>query len=310
MSTITFVIPYFGNFPEWSDLYFETVRRNSSINFVFYTDCDFERYASIPNAVFKKITLENYVQYVNNKIDFNFKPANPYKLCDLRPLYPTVHWNDICNSDFYGWTDMDVLFGDIRSFYSEAILSQYDVLSTHKVRVSGHMAIFRNKLKYRNLYKNIYDFKAKLEHPYFVGLDEHGVTNALTMTFIDKFNEKFGTKIDNVFSRLLKYYKTRFLYLEEQYTTPFLSIPWLDGSLNSQQPDTWIYQDGVISNTRDVGRKFIYLHMMNYLSSRYRHDGSTAPWEDKVKRVYATVSDMTSGIQINNDGIYPLSNLL
>jgi hypothetical protein len=60
-----------------------------------------------------------------------------------------------------------------------------------------------------------------ISHPYFVGLDEHGVTNALTMTFFDKLNEKMNWSIDNFFTRWLKKWKTKRLYLVEQYTTPF-----------------------------------------------------------------------------------------
>jgi len=54
MQSITILIPYFGKFPEWADLYFETVRKNSSINFIFYTDCDFEKYKNIANCSFIK----------------------------------------------------------------------------------------------------------------------------------------------------------------------------------------------------------------------------------------------------------------
>jgi hypothetical protein len=270
MHTITFLIPYFGQFPEWAPLYFETVHRNESIDFIFYTDCDTTPYEHLSNVVFHKMTFEEYVKNACEKAKIDFQPANPYKLCDLRPLYPIIHFEDIKNSDFYGWTDMDILYGDIRSFYTDEILSKYDVLSTHAVRVSGHMALFRNTKKYRNLYQKIYDWRNKLGHPQFVGIDEHGVTNALTMTFWDKLNEKMGWKIDNFCTQWLKKRKKRKLYLKEQYTTPFFSKPWLDGSMGQNQPSTWYYKDGVITNDRDGNRNFIYLHLMNFKSSTFK----------------------------------------
>ena len=307
MISITLLIPYFGKFPEWTPLFFETVRRNASIRFIFYTDFDTVDYEHIPNVIFRKMTFEEYVQNAREKAKIDFRPANAYKLCDLRPLYPIIHFEDIKDADFYGWTDMDILFGDIRSFYTDELLSKYDVLSTHAVRVSGHLALFRNTKKYRNLYLKIYDWRKKLAHPHFVGIDEHGVTNALTMTFWDKLNEKMGWNIDNLFTRLLKKWKKRKLHLVEQYTTPFTAIPWLDGSVNSDQPAEWFYHDGKITNSRDGERKFIYLHFMNFKSSTYRHDGTKAPWEGK--EIIFNVHDLSNEIIIDDRGIRS-SNIL
>lgn len=305
MKSIVILIPYFGKFPEWAPLYFETIRRNPTVDFIFYTDCDIENYPA-SNIKYKKMSFGEYISFVNSKIEVEFKPANAYKLCDLRPLYAKVHYEDIKNYDFYGWTDMDLLFGDIRSFYTNEILDKYEVISTHKIRISGHLALFRNTAKNRNYYKKIYDWKSKLTHPYFVGIDEHGITNAYTMTVFDKFNEKFSTHIENVFTKALKTFKTRKLYLKEQYTTPFVSIPWIDGTMDSQQPSEWYYKDGKITNNRDGERKFIYIHFMNFKSSQWRHDGTKAPWEGKERICYATVEDMKDGIVINKEGIKPI----
>lgn len=303
-SKIILLIPYFGKFPEWAPLFFETIRRNPTIDFLFYTDCDFAPYQHISNCKFHSITFEDYLQNVQEVAGIEFNPANAYKICDLRPLFPVVHYQDIKDYDFYGWTDMDILFGNIRSFYTTDLLYRYDVLSTHSVRVSGHFALFRNTKANRNLYKKIYNWRTHLAHPYFVGIDEHGVTNALTMTFFDKLNEKMNCSIDNLFTRWLKKWKTKRFYLVEQFTTPFIVEPWLDGSVNSQQPNEWYYIDGVITNARDENRNFIYLHFMNFKSSTYRHDNTMALWEGKSSICSATVEDMLEGITINDQGIH------
>lgn len=305
MSSIALLIPYFGKFPEWSDLYFETLKRNSTIDFIFYTDCEIEKYAA-PNIKYKKISFKNYVNWVNTKLEVNFKPASPYKLCDLRPWFGTIHIKDFEGYDFYGWTDMDLFFGNIREFYTEDILKRFDVISAHEIRISGHLALFRNTRKNRNIGKYIYEWKNKLETPEFVGIDEHGITNAYTMTTIDKINEKFGLNIDNLITRKWKHWKKRRLYLHEQYTTPFTLIPWIDGSINSDQPDTWFYKGGEITNLRDGNRAFIYIHFMNFKSGRWRHDRTKAPWNGAEKICFASPKDMGKGIRIDPVGIHPL----
>ena len=305
MKKIGVLIPYFGKFPEWSDLYFETLKKNKSVDFIFFTDCETEKYKS-DNIIFHKITFPDYIETVNQKIEVKFEPENAYKLCDLRPLYGTIHRDVFELYDFYGWTDMDILFGDIRSFYTDEILEKYEVISAHEVRISGHLALFKNTETNRQMYKKIYRWQDALQKKEFVGIDEHGITNAYTNTIFDKFNQKFKTDFTNPVTKFASKLKAEKLYLKEQYTTPFTAIPWLDGTLHSQQPDVWFYKNGRITNERDGDRNFLYLHFMNYKSSLWRHDGTKAPWEGKEKICFAETEDMKKGIVINKDGIFPL----
>jgi len=308
MKKIIILIPYYGKFPEWSNLFFETLKRNNTIDFYFFTDCEIEKY-NASNIQYKKISLENYIKLINTKLDFVFKTVNAYKLCDLRPLFGYIHNDIIRNYDFYGWSDMDILFGDIRQFYTDEILKKYDVISSHAVRISGHFALFRNTSKNINMYKKIYQWKDALQKKEFVGIDEHGLTNAYTLTVFDKINQKFKLNINNFITRFFSNLKKHKLYLKEQYTTPFTVIPWLDGSINSNQPDTWYYKDGIITNKRDGDKSFIYLHFMNYKSSKWRHDGTKAPWDGKEKICFANVSDMKYGIIINNEEIKKMHDI-
>ncbi len=306
--TIKILIPYFGKLPEWADLYFETLRRNSEIHFIFYTDCDIESYRSITNITFNEISFETYLDNARKVLGIEFDPADAYKLCDLRPLYPILHFDEIKDADFYGWTDLDILFGDIRKFYTDEILSKFDVFSTHEIRMSGHFSLFRNTKRNRRLYLKIYDWRSKLAQPNFVGMDEHGITNALRMTLFDKLREKFGWHINNWLTQRIKKIKVRKLYMVEQYTTPFISIPWIDGTINSEQPDLWYYKNGTITNSRNKQRAFMYLHFMNFKSSKYRLDSTKAPWEDLDEICKVSVKDMSTGIMISQNGITPINS--
>jgi hypothetical protein len=135
-----------------------------------------------------------------------------------------------------------------------------------------------------------------------VGIDEHGITNAYSMTFFDKLNEKFNLKIDNFFFQFLKKKRLKKLYLVEQYTTPFTPIKWLDGTLNGDQPTTWYYNNGVITNNRD-NRNFMYIHFMNFKSSQWRHDGTKDTWEGIKTLYHVNKEDFNNRIRINSNGI-------
>lgn len=301
-NSIKLIIPYFGKWPEWFSLYLESLNQNPSIHFHFYTDCEIPKIVPL-NCVFTTITFEKYIQHAKEQIGFEIKIPNPYKICDLRPFFGIIHANDITNYDFFGWTDVDLLFGDIRSFYTDEILNEYDAISSHRDRLSGHLAILRNTPEMRSIGYRIYAWKEALNNPVFVGIDEHGITNALTMTFWDKVSEKTGIPLHFFPFSLIKNRKVARYYFVEQYSTPFLPKPWIDGTLNSEQPENWTYKNGVIKNTRDGDRNFMYLHFMNFKSSQWRHDGSKAPWEGK-SCCFATVEDMKhKGLRIDPTGI-------
>lgn len=304
MKSIAILIPYFGKWPEWISLYFDSVERNSSIDFHFITDCD-TSVSSASNVFFYEMSFDQYVSNAQEKIGVPFNIPNPYKICDLRPMFGIIHSEIIEKYNFFGWTDVDLLFGNIREFYTDELLASYEVFSTHSTRISGHLAIFKNNSQNRKKYLLIYDWKKAVQNPEFVGIDEHGITNAYIMTVFDKINDKFKLSINNFISRYIKKKRLKKMYMVEQYTTPFLPIKWIDGSQNSEQPSIWYYYQGEITNDRDK-RNFIYIHFMNFKSSQWRHDGTKAPWEGKNNIYFVSSETLAQKIEISSNGIKPL----
>lgn len=297
--SILILYPYFGKLPEWFDLFHETLLRNADVDFLFFTDVEFDRYTA-PNVQHRSMSLSDYAQLCSQKLGINVVLENSYKICDLRPFFGRIHANEIKGYDFYGYGDIDLLFGDIRSFYSSQILNRYDVLSTHPDMLSGHFCLFRNSEFNRTLSFNIIeDFEEKLFSAQNFGLDEAPLLNLYLKT---------NARLRESRIPVWKYIKARRaakLYLKEQYTTPFIPKPWTDGSLNSAQPSEWMYRDGLITNNRDIGRNFIYLHFMNFKSSAFRADNTPAPWEGK-KICFAQAEDMKRGVSIGPLGMYPI----
>lgn len=300
-SSVAFLIPYFGKWPDWMDIYIDSIERNATIDFHFITDCDAE-ITNASNVFFHPTTFEAYIKLAQEKIGAEINIPDAYKVCDLRPFFGIIHEDIIANYDFFGWTDIDLLFGDIRSFYTDDILNSHDVLSSQEVRLSGHCSLLRNSEKYKTIGYQIYNWQGALNNPLFIGIDEHGMTNALCMTFWDKLSEKVNMPwIASLFAWRRKK-KMKPYYFKEQYTTPFIPLPWLDGSVNSDQPAEWYYEKGIVTNERDE-RDFMYIHFMNFKSSKWRHDGTKAPWEEKNTIFTRDETKSLDKIVINKDGI-------
>ena len=89
--------------------------------------------------------MKNEIQKV---FDFSICLESPYKLCDYRPTYGLALSKWIGTYDFWGDCDLDMLFGDLRKYFSDEILSTVD-----RCYVNGHISLWRNNEKMNTIFK-------------------------------------------------------------------------------------------------------------------------------------------------------------
>lgn len=161
MKTIAIIMPYFGTWPAWKDLFFNSCASNSDVDFYFYTDCGVPE-LSAPNLHFNEISFAEYCAKASSVLDVHFAPLEYRKLRDLRPFYGVIHHEEIKHYDFWGFGDVDLVFGNIRKFYNDDLLERFDVLSSHVDRLSGHFAIIKNNTHYINLCYSMWNWRNDL----------------------------------------------------------------------------------------------------------------------------------------------------
>jgi hypothetical protein len=84
MTSIVVIIPYFGIWPAWFDLFLESCKWNSSITWLFYTDCGGRKEVGV-NIRFTHVTFEEYCRKVSQQLKINFRPENPINYVILNP---------------------------------------------------------------------------------------------------------------------------------------------------------------------------------------------------------------------------------
>lgn len=276
------IIPWFGQWPEWFEFFLESCRHNPDIDWLFYTDATPPKNAP-HNVRFNILSFSEYKAVVSNKLNINFNPTAAYKLCDIKPALGYIHYKDIQNYDFYAFGDIDVIYGQIRQFVSDDLLSRYNVISTHENRISGHFCIFRNTPEIRNSFMLVKDWKQQLENPEHVSFDE----SRFTKVFIPhRKHPKWLRKLWSVSSK-----HQRNILFKEQFSTILSPIKWKDGS--DSHPQTWLWQQGKLTNDRD-NCEYMYLHFMNFKSRTWlpkqnRH--LPAAWEKLDKLISMPVEN-------------------
>lgn len=293
-TSIIKIIPYFGQWPAWFDLYLLSCAQNLDVDWVFYTDCA-PPTKSPKNVRFVQLSFNDYKELVTRRLGIKFDPSNPFKLCDVRPAYGHIHFEDIRDYDFYAYGDIDIIYGQLRQFITDEMLEKYNVIGTHSRRLSGHFSLFRNIEQNREAFRKIPDWQQLMTAEHHIGIDE----SKFSKLFVRHKNHPLWLrKLWSLTSR----YQRRVLF-KEQYSTILSPIPWCDGRMD--HPQNWFWRDGRLSNDRD-DREFMYLHFMNWKSSRWlpksiRDNG--AAWEKLDQLVHIdTNTAKLSGFQISPKG--------
>lgn len=129
---------YFGKLPASFKVWLKSCENNPSIDWFFITDYNYDEV--IPsNVKIIKMEFEEIKEKIKNKLDLNVKIPNPYKLCDYKPTYGLIFEELLKSYDYWGYCDIDLIFGDIRKFITNDILEQYE-----KILVKGHLTLYKN----------------------------------------------------------------------------------------------------------------------------------------------------------------------
>lgn len=158
MKNVAILIPYFGAWPRWFDLWLETCRRNPDFDFMFLTDIK-EPEIQLPNVHYIPYTLEKVSRQAEKVLGMEVDIAYPFKVCDFRPAFGEIFQDIIRGYEFWGWGDIDVFYGDIGSFITHRILQNYDIISVREGFLAGELTLMRNWDLVNRLYQRSPDHK-------------------------------------------------------------------------------------------------------------------------------------------------------
>jgi hypothetical protein len=283
--SIVIVIPYFGPWPEWMNFWVETCRANRTIDWILFGDAEPPENKG-PNVRFVRTTFEEYRALLSDRLGTPVGADTPYKLCDIRPALGVVHADLVKAYDFIGFGDLDVFYGDIRATYDDDTLRNYDLLSSHPHRVSGHFCLMRNREDVITAFRRAPGWKAAVSRADYLNFDERALHTLLTGKRL--FGSRDAKSIRGLF--------------REAYSTP-----------GATEEMRWYWQDGVLTNEFYPRHPFMYLHVMSWHNNRWFSSqphvqpGSAAPWMLLPQVVQMNWREARkSGFMISPKGIQPI----
>lgn len=159
-------IPYYGAFPNYFQLYLDSLGINTDIITVFLiTDIDMTPYACPDNLVVIKMSkvdvqkrASKFILEAYNKV---VEPENllkdNYKFVDFKIVYPLIfddilRSNGVTREDYVGWGDIDLIYGKLSNFID--FKEDYGILGGWH----GHFTAIKNTDSFKNNFKTIPNF--------------------------------------------------------------------------------------------------------------------------------------------------------
>lgn len=135
MQKIVIIFPYFGILPPQYKMWRASALRNPSVDFMFFTDTDVE---PAQNIIVHKMQFCDFQRLAQNAFDFPIVLDRPYKLCEYKQAYGYILQYYIKDYDFWGFGDLDLVYGDIRFYLTDSVLEHKFLLGW------GHLTLLHN----------------------------------------------------------------------------------------------------------------------------------------------------------------------
>jgi hypothetical protein len=201
MQKIALVNCFFGTFPWYFPFFIKSCTSNPTVDFLIFSDSDYN--GILPSNVrIIPFKLGQFNELATVKLGFEVSVKKPYKLCDFKPAYGLLFSEYLMKYDFWGITDIDVIYGRIREFMTSELLDEYDVVCVKHDFITACSMLFKNNEYINTLFKKSKDYKMIFTSQKNYAFDE---TNFEQVGIIDKYDIfKMDCEIESMQHVILK----------------------------------------------------------------------------------------------------------
>lgn len=273
------IIPYFGKFPNYFQLFLNSCKNLEYFDFLIFTDD--KRDFIYPKNVKREICDFKLVKNLaSEKIDHRIILDRPQKLCDFKPTYGLLFEDYLVGYNYWGHCDIDMLFGNLdKLVYPILAEGNFD-----KIFNLGHLTIYKNTKKNNRIFMN--------------EIKEKGSESALFSRELCKFDE------ENHHNAVINYFKQENLniystQLEADIVTKAsrLLIDEYDFENNRHKPikgrNLFIFDNGNVIgfhkvNGNVIKKEYAYIHLQKRKMDIYLDDLFITRYIIAANRFYTT----------------------
>lgn len=130
------MVPHFGELPSYFPLVMQSMAANPDVSWLLLTDQPVPDAPS--NVSVQRCTFPELAHRIQSHFPFEISLHSPYKLCDFRPAFGEIFAAELAGYDFWGHSDLDLVFGQIRDHLPAA------AFTADKILFHGNFSLYRN----------------------------------------------------------------------------------------------------------------------------------------------------------------------
>jgi hypothetical protein len=134
--SIRLVVPHFGQRPAYFPLVVRSMAANPDVSWMLLTEQPVPD--TPPNVAVQLCQFGDLAARIQSFFDFEISLERPYKLCDFRPAFGEIFADELAGYDFWGHSDLDLIFGRIRDHLPAA------AFEADKILFNGNFSLYRN----------------------------------------------------------------------------------------------------------------------------------------------------------------------
>ena len=209
---------YFGRLPSYFEYTKKGIHFNKDFNWFIFSD-QFETITIDKNITYIPISFKEINLRLKALFNDDFNISSPYKLIDLRPLYADLFYDYIKDYNWWGFTDLDVIYGDFSKFINDKILDNFDIIGYVNKTLFGPFCLLN--IKHRKLYLEIENISMLLKTKGYYFSQGYYIDERYFCDLIKKKKLKIH---DRVYSDKNYYFLTR-------QGHPHYPITWINGKI-------------------------------------------------------------------------------
>lgn len=239
MNKIGLITIYFGEIPNYFNLFLQSAAKNKDFDFIIFTEQNTLPFIS-DNIFPIKLFLDEFNKIAISKGILQKPVEHPYKLCDLKPAWFHIleDFDFLSNYEFLGYIDIDMILGKLNNFINCDRLKELDLWTISNVLISGALTIFRNSEKMKMLYRKSECWQLIFNYPQTLAFDEK--------LHMCQMKEIEGIKLSS-FTDIVNEERKRGLNVIQENN---IIYEWYNKTVN--------YKDGIIIDLQ--GREYISYH--------------------------------------------------
>ena len=144
--SICILVPYFGRLPAMFPLWLASCARNPDVTWLLLTD-DRTAHDYPANVIVEYTTFAAVRDTIATCLQMPVLLETGWDLCRFRPAFGRIFASRFTCYRWWGYCDLDVVFGSLRTLLTDDVLDSHD-----KVLWLGHLSLYRNEPAINNGY--------------------------------------------------------------------------------------------------------------------------------------------------------------